>query len=374
MSDQSEREAYNEAAREYHEGKDREEMDRPMFTQRDMDAAVQGEREACARVAEGGSFLHSDSPEARFGKECAAAIRRRTSPAVDVLGVVREYVESSTDLDPERGPQRYREALSALTALVPPTTTSDRPCTCDHDHVEHDEHRPWCGGPRPTESVLDVVRRYVKARRAYDAAWLDFDAINDSDAHSVDPFAEELGVAGEALAALVDASPKAETKPRGVWRCECCGEMFDGISPEWRMSAGQMAHKCPGNDPQAGYFTARFFPDARPAVDVISEDFAVTMKTIATVYEERDRVMAVVREWRDAEAEWVAVHENPSTVFNDERRERIIAVNDRHARSRIALRALVDGKGEAKDGDKWDRTNEEEYRAHVEQAKDGGAK
>lgn len=48
MSEQSEREAYNEAAREYHEGKEREEMDRPMFTQRDMDAAVQGEREVIA--------------------------------------------------------------------------------------------------------------------------------------------------------------------------------------------------------------------------------------------------------------------------------------------------------------------------------------
>jgi hypothetical protein len=35
------------------------------------------EREACAKVAESGNFLHDDSPAARFGKECAAAIRRR---------------------------------------------------------------------------------------------------------------------------------------------------------------------------------------------------------------------------------------------------------------------------------------------------------
>ncbi len=35
------------------------------------------EREACAKVAESGNFLHDDSPEARFGKACAAAIRRR---------------------------------------------------------------------------------------------------------------------------------------------------------------------------------------------------------------------------------------------------------------------------------------------------------
>ena len=32
--------------------------------------------EECARVAEGGSFFHDDAPDARFGRECAAAIRR----------------------------------------------------------------------------------------------------------------------------------------------------------------------------------------------------------------------------------------------------------------------------------------------------------
>lgn len=35
------------------------------------------EREACAKVAEDGRFLHDDSPEAKFGKACAAAIRAR---------------------------------------------------------------------------------------------------------------------------------------------------------------------------------------------------------------------------------------------------------------------------------------------------------
>jgi hypothetical protein len=38
---------------------------------------VASEREACAKVAENGRFLHDDSPEARFGKSCAAAIRAR---------------------------------------------------------------------------------------------------------------------------------------------------------------------------------------------------------------------------------------------------------------------------------------------------------
>jgi spore coat polysaccharide biosynthesis protein SpsF (cytidylyltransferase family) len=35
------------------------------------------EREACAKVADDGRFLHDDSPEAKFGKACAAAIRAR---------------------------------------------------------------------------------------------------------------------------------------------------------------------------------------------------------------------------------------------------------------------------------------------------------
>jgi hypothetical protein len=36
------------------------------------------EREACAKIAENGNFLHDDSPEAKFGKACAAAIRARS--------------------------------------------------------------------------------------------------------------------------------------------------------------------------------------------------------------------------------------------------------------------------------------------------------
>lgn len=36
------------------------------------------EREACAKVCEEGHFLHDDAPTARFGRECAAAIRART--------------------------------------------------------------------------------------------------------------------------------------------------------------------------------------------------------------------------------------------------------------------------------------------------------
>jgi hypothetical protein len=43
-----------------------------------IDKAVEAEREACAKVAEGGSFLHDASPAAHFGRECAAAIRRRS--------------------------------------------------------------------------------------------------------------------------------------------------------------------------------------------------------------------------------------------------------------------------------------------------------
>ncbi len=47
------------------------------YIERKVARAVQAEREACAKVAENGNFLHDDSPEARFGKACAAAIRAR---------------------------------------------------------------------------------------------------------------------------------------------------------------------------------------------------------------------------------------------------------------------------------------------------------
>ena len=42
-------------------------------------AGAAAEREACAKVCEGGSFLHDDAPDARFGKACAAAIRARSN-------------------------------------------------------------------------------------------------------------------------------------------------------------------------------------------------------------------------------------------------------------------------------------------------------
>ena len=42
-------------------------------------------------------------------------------------------------------------------------------CTCDHDHVEHDEHRPWCGGPNPAiviaeRAVIDEADKWVDTR------------------------------------------------------------------------------------------------------------------------------------------------------------------------------------------------------------------
>ena len=41
------------------------------------EAGRAAENEACAKVSENGCFLHDDSPEARFGKACARAIRAR---------------------------------------------------------------------------------------------------------------------------------------------------------------------------------------------------------------------------------------------------------------------------------------------------------
>lgn len=40
-------------------------------------AARLAEREACAKVAENGRFLYDDAPDAKFGRACATAIRRR---------------------------------------------------------------------------------------------------------------------------------------------------------------------------------------------------------------------------------------------------------------------------------------------------------
>jgi len=82
-----------------------------------------------------------------------------------------------------------------------------------------------------------------------------------------------------------------------------------------------------------------------PAVDVISEDFAVTMKTIATVYEERDRVMAVVREF-------VYAFDAARSAFEDESvvDDAYVEAENRSEKAWAALRALVDGggKGEKK--------------------------
>lgn len=51
-----------------------------LFTLEGVEALLAAEREACAKVAENGNFLHDDSPEAKFGKACAAAIRARSKP------------------------------------------------------------------------------------------------------------------------------------------------------------------------------------------------------------------------------------------------------------------------------------------------------
>jgi len=45
--------------------------------ERFVNLVAAAEREACAKVTEDGRFLHDDSPEARFGKACARAIRAR---------------------------------------------------------------------------------------------------------------------------------------------------------------------------------------------------------------------------------------------------------------------------------------------------------
>lgn len=43
------------------------------------DAAYNQALELAASIAESGQFLHEESPVSRFGRECAAAIRREKS-------------------------------------------------------------------------------------------------------------------------------------------------------------------------------------------------------------------------------------------------------------------------------------------------------
>ena len=140
MSEQSEREAYNEAAREDHEGREREAMDRPMFTQRDMDAAVQGEREAIIDALQ--ALRDTDEKHegtAVYGIGLAqAVVKARSSPAVDVMGVVREYVEADDafqrgmggfDSDAERkaAGDRWLMAFYALRSLVAASPKAKKP-------------------------------------------------------------------------------------------------------------------------------------------------------------------------------------------------------------------------------------------------------
>lgn len=49
---------------------------RPNLCAEAFEAGYRAGVERSARVVEGGSFLHSESPAAKFATECAAAIRR----------------------------------------------------------------------------------------------------------------------------------------------------------------------------------------------------------------------------------------------------------------------------------------------------------
>jgi hypothetical protein len=48
-----------------------------MAWQEGYEIGVAAEREACAKVCENGTFLHDFSPEAKYSRACARAIRAR---------------------------------------------------------------------------------------------------------------------------------------------------------------------------------------------------------------------------------------------------------------------------------------------------------
>lgn len=64
--------------------------------ERELAAVRAATIEECAKVCEGGSFLHDKAPAAIFAKECAAAIRALAKPP----GIyVHELSASETDAD-----------------------------------------------------------------------------------------------------------------------------------------------------------------------------------------------------------------------------------------------------------------------------------
>lgn len=98
MGEQNEREAYNDAAREDHEGREREAMDRPLFTQREVDAAiaaaVQAEREAILSRLESmksAALAHGVPDAIGLGLACGVVKGRGTvtpsiSPTIPTVG------------------------------------------------------------------------------------------------------------------------------------------------------------------------------------------------------------------------------------------------------------------------------------------------
>lgn len=109
-------------------------MTSPKYTEADLAAAVQVEREECAKIAEKSYALENPygplfGAGSSFAAEHAAKmIRSRPSPAIDVIGVVREYVEALDAwhrIEPfslikaiNAVSGRINKALAALRALV----------------------------------------------------------------------------------------------------------------------------------------------------------------------------------------------------------------------------------------------------------------
>lgn len=207
MSEQTEREDYNEAAREYHEGREREEMDRPIFTQRDVDAAVQGEREAICRYADADDF-RPDLPIDRKYPELGAWSRgvlavteyirsRGPAPAVDVLtDALRKHDRLWCEALVSTGDLRVIEKVTkyvverrpeSAAALVSPTTS-------------------------PAVDVMAVVREYVEAYDDYQEA-INFKKTCRND-ESVTVAADRRIKAGLALRALVDGKGEAKENER----------------------------------------------------------------------------------------------------------------------------------------------------------------
>jgi hypothetical protein len=114
----------------------------------------------------------------------------------------------------------------------------------------------------PAREALAAVERWLAHTRTRDPR-LDPEDREDPREVGYPPEMNELAAMDAAYAALPALRAALEER-EGLWRCSCCGEPY-ALDGSWRETPSGPEHKCPNNDPQAGYFSARWFGPESPA-------------------------------------------------------------------------------------------------------------